>query len=267
MKTSLLLSCLASMLLLASGCDDPGVVPDAGSDAGPPDAGTDGGADAGTDAGACTEFTPELCPRTYPMDPIPMAMICEAFADIFCRANQRCCEREEEKYPILSQCLSDQLARCHDEAIGYELTDALAADRVSYSAAAMGEQLARIGPRADACEPVRIGDAILMVIQGRVGGAQACTLSPECVDGYDCRDGFCQMHLAAGAACTSHEECAFRGLRCASGACEARLADGEGCTEDEECESLLCVDGTCEPSDGGAFYCVRQGAPGRAFER
>ncbi|MCZ7684601.1 MAG: hypothetical protein M5U28_39850 [Sandaracinaceae bacterium] len=261
---------LGSMLLalLLCACDGGGGDPDAGRDAGSPgDAGSaeeDAGADAG---GMCTEFTPEYCPRTYPMVPIPMRDICEVFADVFCRANGRCCTRPDEIYASFAACISDQVARCMNPSQTYEFPEALAAGALDYNSAAMGEQRAILGMMSDACTPIRFGDAILSAMTGRVAFGDACTASPECVAGYDCREGSCQLELGLGDGCASHAECEAAGLFCDGGTCAMRRAIGASCTDDEECESRVCVDGACEDANGGAFYCVRQGEPGRAFER
>lgn len=266
MKTSLLFGLCCSLALLTA-CDDGGNGMDAGQDAGPaPDTGVgDAGADAG---GMCTEFTPEYCPRMYPMTPIPMEQICEVFAEIFCRANGRCCTRPDEIYDSFAACVSDQVGRCMDPSQTYEFREALMMSNLDYNSAAMGEQRAILGMMSDACTAIRFGDAIVSAMNGRVASGGTCTYSPECVDGYDCREGTCQLERALGSTCASHDECAAADLYCAGvGTCEERLAVGASCTEDEECDSRVCVDGTCEDRDGGAFYCVRQGEPGRAFER
>jgi hypothetical protein len=52
---------------------------------GDPDAGGHDARDAG---GMCSEFTPEYCPRVYPMSPVPMGTICEVFADMLPRERQ-----------------------------------------------------------------------------------------------------------------------------------------------------------------------------------
>lgn len=238
--------------------------PDAGPpDSGPPDAGP---MDAGPDAAMCSEFTPQYCTQ-YPMSPVPMASICEIFADMFCTANERCCNRPEETYATHAACVSDQTSRCVDPTQPYELTDGLMNLRLDYNTAAMGERRAVVGSLSYDCVPVHFPSAIFEIMEGRVESGGECAATAECVDGYRCLEGVCRLNLMEGQICAGHADCAPSDLQCASGTCATRLAVGESCTEDEECESLVCVDGACAEQDGGAFYCVRQSAPGRAFER
>lgn len=248
---------VATAAACGGGDPEPGI--DASFDGGT----TDAGADAG---GMCTEFTPEYCPREYPMTPIAINTICEVFADMFCRANGNCCERPDEVYPTFAACISDQVARCMHPVSGYEHSAALAGGTLDYNSAAMGEQRAMLGRMSDVCTPVRFGDAILTSMQGRVASGGACAVSPECVSGHECRGSVCSSEPSIGSTCAGHDECAAGGLRCDGATCAARLEDLAGCTDDDECESRLCVEGRCEPWRAGLAYCVRAGDAGRAFE-
>lgn len=263
------LAALLGSVALVSACgDDSGAMVDAGVDAGDESDAGDAGGDAG---GLCTEFTPEYCPREYPMSPVAINTICEVFADMFCRANGNCCERPDEIYETFTMCTSDQISRCMDPARGFEHSTSLMNSLLDYNSAALGEQRARLGTMSDTCAPVSFGDAIEASMRGRVATGGACTVSAECMDGASCRMGTdamtCQPNLGIGGPCDTQADCAPGELQCVAGACAARLAIGETCTEDEACESLLCVDGSCAEVDGGLVYCVRQGEPGRAFER
>jgi hypothetical protein len=251
----MLVRLLPGLLVLVSACGGTPSDPDAGI--------RDAGADAG---GMCSEFTPEYCPRVYPMSPVPMGAICEIFADMFCRANGNCCARPEEIYPTFSECISDQIARCVDPAQTYEHADALAEGRLTYNSGAMGEQRARLGTMSDQCDPVRFGDAIRMAMSGRVASGEACMASVECVDGHSCREGVCALDRALGGPCASHDECGPSGLQCEGGMCAARHELAAACTADEECESRLCIEGACAEPDDGGFYCVVRADSGRAFE-
>lgn len=258
-----------ALALALTACDG-GDEPDAGIDSGVRDSGL---ADAGGDAGGmCTEFTPEYCPRLYPMDPIPVNRICEAFADAFCRANGNCCMREAEIYPSFMECINDQLSRCSDAMLGFEYTDAVSNRRITYNASATGLALSRLGPMADMCQPIRFGDVILEAMEGTLTSGEACEVDAECADTYTCRldalgeNMVCRGYLHEGDACMDDNECAPLELFC-DGTCMARLANGESCERDEQCESLMCVDGTCEELTGDNAYCVRLDEPGRAFER
>jgi hypothetical protein len=253
------LGCLAA---LAAGCGGGGGDVDAGFDAGP--------TDTGPDAPVCSEFMPEYCPVEYPMDPVPLAAICETFADMFCRANGRCCERPAEVYTTFMACRLEQVSRCMDPVLGYEYRTALMTGNLDYNAAAVGEQRARLGRMSDACVPIHYGDAILSSMDGNVPSGGACMVSAECTMGTDCRGGLCGAHLGPGATCATNDECAPRMNWCSATQCTARRANGQTCTESAECTSRLCVDGTCTDFTGDVAYCVRQGlgtAGIRPFER
>lgn len=250
------------VLSLAAGCDSENRASggDGGTGGDVPDAG-----------GRCTEFTPEYCPREYPMEPIPIDRICDVFADAFCRANGNCCEREGEVYGSFDDCIVDQLTRCMDASLGFELTTQVTAGRINYNAAVTGNALARIGPMADRCEPVRFRDAILDAMTGAVEMGEACDFEVECGQHLSCRslgdEPRCRLRLEEGSACEKHSDCEPIDLQCADGFCEARLASGEPCSVDEECESSTCLEGTCVDYTGDIAYCVRIDTPGQAFER
>lgn len=261
------------VLLLAvfglAACDDGGGGMDAGVDSGTPDSGPD------QDAG-CTEFTPELCPRDYPEDPIPIDLICEAFSDAFCRANGRCCMRDGEVYESFDACLTDQLSRCGDLMTGYEYVDAVRMRRINYNSSATGLALDRLGPLADACEPVFFGDVILEAMEGTLRSGEACEVDTECEDpetgtGYTCRldelgvDMVCRGDRFPGDDCMDDADCAAQGGYCDT-TCRAQLALGETCARDEQCESRMCIDGACVELTGENAYCVVIGERGRAFE-
>lgn len=268
---ALLLRPTAAIALLAAlglvACDDDGGGVDAGVDSGTPDANFDGG----PDAGECTEFMPELCPRMYPQDPIPANQICEAFADAFCRANGRCCMREGEVYETFEACLTDQLSRCSDPDFGFELVDAIAARRINYNSSAAGLALARLGPMADMCEPVRYGDVILESMEGTLTSGESCSADEECADTYTCRldalgeNLVCRGDRFEGDPCEDDADCAARGGYCDT-TCQAQLAVDEPCDRDEQCESRICIDGSCAELTGENAYCVVIGERGRAFE-
>jgi hypothetical protein len=265
----LALSCALTVALGTIGCDGRSD-PDAG---GGMDAGFDGGEpeDAGDDSGRCNEFTPEFCPRTYPMTPIPYPQLCNTFAEVFCRANGNCCTRPSEVYETWAMCVSDQLARCMDPDNGYVFADSLAAGDISYSQAAGGEVLALTGPVMDACEPTRVGDYLTDSLRGTLGTGTSCTNSEVCGTDLTCLPAgdaaaVCRSLPGPGSTCATHADCAPSNLRCdPGGTCEARYADAATCGHDLECESRVCMDGECAPFDGDNAYCVVLGGDGRAF--
>ena len=260
------------LLLGLVGCDGGGPA-DSGVDSGPPpDSGlADGSADAEVDGGICTEFDPDLCPREYPNVPINLRDICQVFADVFCRANQNCCTRVEDQYSSYSACVVDQESRCEFGEFPYEVPASVAARETSYSGGAAGDTLARLGPMADACEPVRFGEELKTAYSGENASGESCAAWPECQDRSFCipfgdPDAICSVAPNPGSTCASHRDCATRDLRCGiDGRCAERLADGESCTSSFECESLLCMGGTCAEFNGDNAFCVDLDGTGDAF--
>ncbi|MBX3271611.1 MAG: hypothetical protein KF729_15200 [Sandaracinaceae bacterium] len=249
---------LTSLLTLAA-CD--------GGSGGGLDAGRDAAApsDAGADSGRCTEFTPEYCPREYPMAPIPIGEVCQAFVDAYCRANGLCCSDDARVYPSFAACVSDQTVRCEDRERGYELTELLAAGAVSYNQAAAGNQFARLATMGDMCVPIRYGDAILGIYRGLRATGDACVRAVECASA-NCASGRCAPAPLRFDPCTSHDDCASAGLRCAPGGCDFRLAEGAACADDDECESRACRAGECVAASPDATYCASSMGSGPAFE-
>ncbi|MEQ9643921.1 MAG: hypothetical protein RLO52_00455, partial [Sandaracinaceae bacterium] len=244
---------------------------DSGRDSGPADAVADAAPDAEADSGICDEFMPELCPREYPNTPINLRDLCQVFADVFCRANQNCCTRIEDQYSSYSTCIMDQEQRCEFGERPFEVQASVTAGEALYSGGAAGDTLARLGPMADACEPVRLGPELDTAYTGLIASGEACDAWPECEDRSFCLpfgapDAICRLAPNVGTACTSHRDCATRDYRCGSdGMCAERLADGESCLDSFECESLLCMDGTCAEFTGDTAFCVDLDGPGDAF--
>ncbi|MCA9606150.1 MAG: hypothetical protein KC619_11175 [Myxococcales bacterium] len=258
------LRALALGLLVAfPGCDEGGGGMDAGIDAGGP-------RDAGEDSGRCTEFTPEYCPREYPMSPVPVNELCQAFVDAFCRANGLCCSDDSRVYPSFDACVSDQTTRCEDPVVGYELADQLAAGTVSYNQAAAGTEFARLATMGDMCVPIRYGDRILDIYRGLVANGAECTTDVECAEGVCYSAGGLSTCTSAPGrldACTSNDDCAAAELRCnESNECDFRLEIDAPCVEDRDCQTLFCRRGFCFEATADSTYCVDLAAPGPAFE-
>ncbi|MGE0792147.1 MAG: hypothetical protein AB7S26_41125 [Sandaracinaceae bacterium] len=254
---------------LGTACDDGGM-PDAGAmDAGEA---MDGGYDAAADedaGGRCTEFTPEYCPRMYPMDPIPVELLCDAFVDVFCRANGNCCQNPEFVYPAFSNCISDQRQRCEDMMLGYELPMQVMSGNIQYSQASAGYEFARAATRVDECEPISLVDVIMSLYDGQLAYMAPCTETAECMgDSLFCEDHgaglTCQYGLGDGGLCADNTECVSSSLRCESGMCADRIPNGSACTEDLDCVSGYCENSTCTELNGDNMFCVRdRGAPNR----
>jgi len=255
---------IASLILAVPGCDGGGGT-DAGLDAGPR-------RDAGDpDAGRCTEFTPEYCPREYPMTPIPASMVCEAFVDAFCRANGLCCSDDTRVYRSFEACRIDQMDRCEDELIGFEFPDRIASGIVGYNQGAAGGQFSSLATMGDMCVPIRYGDEIMSIYRGTVARGDACTHSVECADRGVCFDaGGISTCLGApqrADPCDSNDNCAPSGLRCnGSMGCDFRLPLESPCVENRDCESFNCRMGFCFDPTPDSTYCVDIGEPGPAFE-
>ncbi len=253
---------MGALGLLLAGCD--GGEP---ADAGPIDAGepTDAGEmDAGSDTdagGLCSELSPQFCPRRYPMDPIPADLICDAFVEPFCRANQECCTRSEWQYPALSTCMSEQRQRCEDLVLKYEFPELIGAGTIFYSQAAAGAQFARAGALASGCNDVDFVQVIMDLYDGQLMFNDSCTATPECPDGLFCEDQgaglLCRPGLGAGGLCADNTECVSSQLRCDTMMCADRLPVGAGCTDDLDCVSEYCEEGTCRELDAESRYCVR----------
>ena len=273
------------------GCgDDTGTGP---VDSGPADAGpADGTIDARP---LCDEFHPEGCSTTFPMEPVPHERLCSLFADIFCRANQECCTRPEEKYFSLIACTNDQIMRCMDLKHGYLFPEAIRSGWILYNQATTGAAAARIAPVAADCVPVRFERYVLMSMTGTLGGGQRC-VPLACRDGLDCLSsgappdagpddagvdpdagapvdggppvfGICQMEPAAGSACGAPERCGRTDLWCLDGACTERVPAGAPCSTDDICETSKCTAGTCDDFTADNAYCVRLDREGPAFTR
>lgn len=254
---------LVTLIFALPGCDGGGGGMDAGRDAGPP-------RDAGEDSGRCTEFTPEYCPREYPMAPVPVSELCQVFVDAFCRANGLCCSDDARVYASFEACVTDQTVRCEDPDVGYELDERLAAGAVSYNQAAAGTMFAALATMGDMCVPLRYGDAILDIYRGLVANGAACTRDVECAEGL-CDDSGASAVCATAPrrldACTTNDDCAAAELRCNEAReCDFRLAIDEPCAEDRDCETLFCRSGFCFEATPDSTYCVDLAAPGPAFE-
>ncbi len=253
----------AFLLLALPGCDDGGGGMDAGVDAGPP-------RDAGDDSGRCTEFTPEYCPREYPMAPVPVTELCQAFVDAFCRANGLCCSDDSRVYASFDACVTDQTARCEDPDTGYELAADLAAGRVSYNQAAAGAMFAQLATMGDMCVPIRYGDAILDIYRGLVANGGECSADVVCMEGVcDDAGGVARCASAPGRLdpCSTNDDCAASDFRCnESSECDFRLPIDAPCAEDRDCETLFCRRGFCFEATPDSTYCVDLTAPGPAFE-
>lgn len=252
-----------TIMLALAGCDGDGGT-DAGRDSGARDAGEE-------DAGRCTEFTPEYCPREYPMTPIPAAMICEAFVDAFCRANGLCCSDDSRVYRSFEACTSDQLMRCEDEVIGFEFPDRIAARLVFYNQATAGAQFASLATMGDMCVPIRYGAEILDAYSGTVARGETCTHTVECESNGVCFSAG-GVSTCIGAPqrtdpCTSNDDCDHSDLRCnGSMGCDFRLPLEEPCVENRDCESFNCRRGFCFDPTPDSTYCVDIDEPGPAFE-
>ncbi|MCB9591755.1 MAG: hypothetical protein H6719_03390 [Sandaracinaceae bacterium] len=263
MRRAALLALSLSLSLPA--CDDGG----GGMDAGAGDAGSP--RDAAEDSGRCTEFTPEYCPREYPMGPIPASDICDAFVDAFCRANGLCCSDDSRVYSSFDACVTDQMTRCEDPVMGFEFADRIASMLVLYSQAAAGARYASLATMGDMCVPIRYGDAILDVYTGQVARGAECTHSVECENHGVCLQaggrGTCIGAPSRLDACSTNDDCVASELRCnESNECDFRLAIDEPCGEDRDCETLYCRSGFCFEATPDSTYCVDLGSPGPAFE-
>ena len=259
---------LTLALLAACSDDDRGGPPE--GDAGPPDADA-AAVDAGHDSGGCDEFTMIGCPRIYPMDPIPFTDVCGEFAGIFCRANQNCCSRDDERYPTESQCRVAQVSRCLDMVHGLIFPDAIGAGDVLYSQSSAGAARARIGPMTDECVPLRVDEAVLSAIMGALADGATC-VPVACASGLECLETatgpLCQAAPTDGSPCDTAGRCGRAALNCSGGTCNRLLGEGETCGADEECDSRSCAGGTCEPFNADNAYCVRQGGGlGPVFRR
>jgi len=244
-----------------AGCDGDGEADAGPFDAGPFDAGPDAGFDAG---GVCGELTPQFCPRMWPMDPIPVESLCDAFIEPFCVANQDCCEGSEGRYPSIDRCRSEQLARCQDMMLTYEYPSLVRGGTLRYSQAASGQEFQRAGMAINDCGDVDIAQVILDLyevppMRGEFG--DTCTESVECRSPLLCREVAGTLACRPnnrGDACEENEDCVGDELRCGSGGtCEDRLPLDAGCAEDGDCVSGFCSDGTCDELNATNRYCVR----------
>ena len=204
------------------------------------------------------------------MTPIPVTMLCEAFVDAFCRANGLCCSDDARVYSSFETCITDQLMRCHDDALGFEFPERIAAMTVDYSQGAAGGEYASLATMGDMCIPIRYGDEILDTYRGRIARGDACTHDVECEDDGTCLDSG-GIATCIGAPqrrdpCTDNEQCVASDLRCNAGECDFRLAIDEACTRDDDCETLHCRRGFCFQATADSTYCVDIDEPGPAFE-
>jgi len=227
--------------------------------------------DAGSDSGRCTEFTPEYCPRMYPMTPIPASEVCEAFVDAFCRANGLCCSDESRVYSSFDACETDQLRRCHDMDNGFEFASFISALTIRYNQGAAGGIFANLATMGDMCVPIRYGDEILDIYAGEIARGNECTRSVQCADNGFCLDSG-GIATCVGAPqrldiCGTNAECSHSDLRCnESNECDFRLAIDEPCGQNDDCETLFCRSGFCFEATPDATYCVDITEPGPAFE-
>lgn len=258
---------LALIGLWVVGCDGEEGPPDSGPpmDAGPPpDAGPDAGPDPNVDAGGiCGELTPQFCPRQFPMTPIPVELICDSFAELFCEAQAACCTRSEWTYASVGTCVAEQQQRCEDMMRTLEHLPQVQSGNIQYSQAAAGMAYSVYGSLATDCQEVDFTQVIQDIYDGQLMRNDPCEVTAECQDGLTCEDlGFglqCSPGLGLGGLCDTNADCVSSDLRCDTAAmeCAARFPDGSGCTDDYDCESEYCEEGTCTEVTAENMYCVR----------
>ena len=82
----------------------------------------------------------------------------------------------------------------------------------------------------------------------------ACTIHSDCIDGYACKGGKCELGKELGATCFWNREC--QSGRCDGGSCLEALADGSSCNEASDCLSDACHLGKCTKRPGVGGSCA-----------
>lgn len=199
------------------------------------------------------------------------ASACDDYVDLYCAATNRCFSFYGRQVwgdqsgaggsaTADAMCATHYLPRCLALYEAPGVTDAVMQAFITYTAGWKADAEVQGVARCFAAFDLEAAFAWpIRSTPGTLAAGTSCFDTVQCGAGLRCsgegRCGTCVPTLAAGAPCTSENDCAMPlaptepPLLCRSGVCDAEGGAGASCEEHEDCQRLLlCVDGSCKPA-------------------